>query len=61
MNNPNSPWRKTPFQTTLNAMSEEELNQRIAEKEREGFKLIRKHDYYSGRDRRYVAVVRKVS
>lgn len=61
MNNPNSPYRNRPFQTTLNAMSAEELDQRIAEKEREGFKLIRKHNYFSGRDRRYIAVVRRVS
>jgi len=62
MNNPNSPWRNKPFQTTINANSPEELNMRIADKEKEGFKVVHKNDYYAGYGlRKYIAVVRKVS
>lgn len=62
MNNPNSPWRNSVFQTTLNATSESELDMRIADKEKEGYKLVKKHSYNAGYGlRKYVAVVRKVS
>jgi len=62
MNNPNSPWRNKSFQTTINAASESELDMRIADKEKEGFVVVKKHDYYAGYGlRKYIAVVRKVS
>lgn len=62
MVNPNSPWRSSSYQTTINAMSEAELDMRIADKQKQGFVVVKRHNYYAGHGiRKYIAVVRKVS